>query len=81
MKDRILAVLPWALVLVGFIIAYSFISNVGKTSKENNVYVRYTACILSIKPSARGDKEINGCWDRVTTEAKFSPQRYDTQGF
>lgn len=81
MRNKLVSIIPWALVLVGFIIAYSFIVGVGKTSRENNVYTRYTACVLSIKPSVRGDAQINACWDKVTKDADFYPKKYDTEGY
>ncbi len=81
LKSFIVAVIPWLMVFIGFVLAYLFLDNVSKTSRENNVYTRFTACVLSIKPSSRGDEQINQCWETVTKDSNYYPKKYDTKGY
>jgi hypothetical protein len=81
MKKLFLNSIPYAFILTGFLIIYLFMADVHQSSRENNVYTRFTACVLSVAPAIRSDKSIDNCWNTVTGDTGTSPKRYNTNGY
>lgn len=79
--DRIMHYVAPVVIAAAAILVTAFFLNEGnQTSKDNNVYVRYIACALSVDPQQRNQKVINQCWDHVIEEADREVHRYDEQG-
>ena len=80
-KEKIMQKLALILIMIAGILAVFFIlTSLTRTqgvSKDNNVYVRYIACALSVDPEERRREIIKDCWDHVTEEADREVHRYD----
>lgn len=63
--------------MAGMLILITTVNNTHDTSKDNNVYVRYIACALSVPPEDRTKQIINNCWNHVIEEAGREVHRYD----
>ncbi len=79
--DKIMRVVaPLILFLAGMLVVVSIVNSTHDTSKDNNVYVRYIACVLSVPPADRSDEVIEQCWDHVIEESNREVHRYDSIG-
>lgn len=70
---------PLILGAAGLIIIMFFINQGNLLNRDNNVYVRYIACALSIEPEERTEEVIEACWDHVIEEANREVHRYDKE--
>ncbi len=80
--DKLMALVsPVILVVAGILILGFLITNNTNIGKDNNVYVRYVACILSVEPAKVTDAVISGCWDHVTQEIGREVHRYNDANY
>lgn len=78
--DKVMRYLaPLVMVVAAVMIIAFLIDRTREVSKDNNVYVRYIACALSVDPDIRTPEVIAGCWDHVIEEADHDVHRYDEQ--
>jgi hypothetical protein len=76
--DRLMSyIAPVVLSVAAVLVIVFFINTTNQVNKDNNVYVRYIACALSVEPSARSREIIARCWDHVIEEAGHVVHRYD----
>lgn len=61
--------------------ALGMIQQNGGVNQQNNFYIRFQTCILSVKPSARTEDTIHNCYERVKKETKIDAPRYELQGY
>lgn len=74
--DEIMWHASYTTLLSAAILLIFFISrNSDRIAQYNNVYSRYTACVLSVED--RTEEVIGGCWDHVIEEAGRDVHRYD----
>lgn len=79
--DRVMKYLaPLVLVVAAVMIIAFLIDRTREVSKDNNVYVRYIACALSVPPEIRDSEIIGKCWDHVIKESGHDVHRYDEVG-
>lgn len=72
---------PVIFTAAGLMIILAAITSSGSTTRDNNVYVRYIACALSVAPDKRTDTVIEDCWDHVIKEAGREVHRYDDNSY
>lgn len=70
-------VAPVVIASAAILLTAFFLNDGNSTSKDNNVYVRYIACALSVDPEVRTPDVIKGCWDHVIEESGREVHRYD----
>jgi hypothetical protein len=76
--DRLMSyIAPVVLSVAAVLVIVFFINSTNQVDKDNNVYVRYIACALSVEPSERSKSVISNCWDHVIEEAGIDVHRYD----
>jgi hypothetical protein len=76
--DKIMRyVAPLVIAAAAVLMTAFFLNEGNRTSSDNNVYVRYIACALSVAPDKRDDAVIEACWDHVIKESGNDVHRYD----
>lgn len=78
MKRQFIAMLPYALILIGILIALIMISENSSRSTENNGYVRVINCIIFKGNSqTRTRDDIEDCYRAVENDLHITLDRYD----
>jgi hypothetical protein len=80
-KKVTLDFLPYVIVMLGFLFAFYLVGSSRQTTRENNFYTRFQACVLTVAPSARTAESINSCYDQVEQQTGIKADRYKVQGF
>lgn len=79
--DRVMKYLAPLVIAVAAVLIIAFLIDRGQiVNKDNNVYVRYIACALSVDPAKRDADIIAKCWDHVIKESGHEVHRYDEVG-
>lgn len=72
---------PLILVVAAVLVIAFLIDSIKSITRDNNVYVRYVACALSVDPEKRDSAVIKDCWDHVIKDANRKVHRYDDNNY
>jgi hypothetical protein len=62
-KSTVLIILIFAFVALGFAVIFSVLMANRTLSRENNIYLRINACIVSVPPQTRTPQYVKQCYD------------------
>lgn len=70
-------VVPYVLIVLGFLLIYTTLLSSRSRSKQTNAYIRVTACIISKNANQRTQKDIEACYRVVQQDTGVTLPRYD----